>query len=130
MASREVLLECSRLRQRDSWSIDGYVFLCDATHLLKLHLEGHQYLCQIGILHRDISENNIVLPVNPGHNGGALIDFEMAVACKPNIHLQPQAHVPKLDTGEIVNNSLRSPSPLSDGDGPRKAERTVRFLSL
>ena len=42
-------------------------------------MEGHEFLTSIGILHRDISENNIVLGVYPWEERGYLIDFDMAI---------------------------------------------------
>ncbi|KIK27209.1 hypothetical protein PISMIDRAFT_201994 [Pisolithus microcarpus 441] len=48
-------------------------------------LLGHEYLCEIGILHCDISENNIVLSLCQG-GLGALIDFNMAIVGRPNMH--------------------------------------------
>ncbi|KAF8124081.1 kinase-like domain-containing protein [Boletus edulis] len=42
-------------------------------------LLGHEFLTSIGILHRDISENNIVLGLYPWQERGYLIDFDMAI---------------------------------------------------
>ncbi|KAF8433720.1 hypothetical protein L210DRAFT_544965 [Boletus edulis BED1] len=42
-------------------------------------LLGHELLTSIGILHRDISENNIVLGLYPWQERGYLIDFDMAI---------------------------------------------------
>ena len=42
-------------------------------------MKGHEYLTSIGILHRDISENNIVLGLYPWQERGYLIDFDMAI---------------------------------------------------
>ena len=42
-------------------------------------MKGHQFLTSIGILHRDISENNIVLGLYPWEERGYLIDFDMAI---------------------------------------------------
>ncbi|KAF8833102.1 hypothetical protein BDN67DRAFT_1017953, partial [Paxillus ammoniavirescens] len=44
---------------------------------------GHQYLTSIGVLHRDISENNVVLARRPGEERGYLIDFDMAILQEP-----------------------------------------------
>ncbi|KAF8838984.1 hypothetical protein BDN67DRAFT_970717, partial [Paxillus ammoniavirescens] len=44
---------------------------------------GHQYLTSIGVLHRDISENNVVLARRPGEERGYLIDFDMAKLQEP-----------------------------------------------
>ncbi|KAI6107817.1 hypothetical protein EDD16DRAFT_88146 [Pisolithus croceorrhizus] len=67
-------------------------------------LLGHQYLCEIGILHRDISENNIVLSLCRG-GLGALIDFDMAIK-------------------EILASLIQPSSPLLEDDKPYKAQRT------
>ncbi|KAF8545731.1 hypothetical protein OG21DRAFT_1502172 [Imleria badia] len=42
-------------------------------------MKGNEYLTSIGILHRDISENNIVLGLYPWEERGYLIDFDMAI---------------------------------------------------
>ena len=42
-------------------------------------MKGHEFLTRIGILHRDISENNIVLGLYPWEERGYLIDFDMAI---------------------------------------------------
>ena len=42
-------------------------------------MAGHQFLTSIGILHRDISENNIVLGVYPWEERGYIIDLDMAI---------------------------------------------------
>jgi serine/threonine protein kinase len=42
-------------------------------------MKGHEFLTRIGVLHRDISENNIVLGVYPWEERGYLIDFDMAI---------------------------------------------------
>ena len=42
-------------------------------------MKGHEFLTSVGILHRDISENNIVLGVYPCEERGYLIDFDMAI---------------------------------------------------
>ena len=42
-------------------------------------MTGHEFLTSIGILHRDISENNIVLGVYPWEERGYIIDLDMAI---------------------------------------------------
>ena len=42
-------------------------------------MKGHEFLTSIGILHRDVSENNIVLGLYPWEERGYLIDFDMAI---------------------------------------------------
>ncbi|KAG6378983.1 hypothetical protein JVT61DRAFT_13271 [Boletus reticuloceps] len=53
-------------------------------------LLGHEYLTKIGILHRDISENNIVLGLRPEGERGCLIDFDMAILQNADEPTQPQ----------------------------------------
>ncbi|KAI6027026.1 hypothetical protein EDC04DRAFT_216100 [Pisolithus marmoratus] len=83
-------------------------------------LLGHEYLCEIGILHRDISENNIIL--SPCRGGlGTLIDFDMAIAGRPNMHKNspPPPRVPKK---EILASLLQPSSPLPVTDSPYKTQ--------
>ncbi|KAI6123709.1 hypothetical protein EDD16DRAFT_961879 [Pisolithus croceorrhizus] len=82
--------------------------------------EGHQDLCGIGILHRDISENNTVL--SPYRGGlGALIDFDMATVGCPSLHLDcPPPPRPSVD--EIVASLTQSLSPPPAHDKPYEAE--------
>ncbi|KAI6096507.1 hypothetical protein F5141DRAFT_580942 [Pisolithus sp. B1] len=83
-------------------------------------LLGHQDLCGIGILHRDISENNTVL--SPYRGGlGALIDFDMATVGCPSLHLDcPPPPRPSVD--EIVASLTQSLSPPPAHDKPYEAE--------
>ncbi|KAG8221297.1 hypothetical protein J3R82DRAFT_1463 [Butyriboletus roseoflavus] len=53
--------------------------LHDFVRGLRGALLGHEFLTSIGILHRDVSENNIVLGVYPWEERGYLIDFDMAI---------------------------------------------------
>ncbi|KAG8216315.1 hypothetical protein J3R82DRAFT_6382 [Butyriboletus roseoflavus] len=53
--------------------------LHDFVRGLRGALLGHGFLTRIGILHRDVSENNIVLGVYPWEGRGYLIDFDMAI---------------------------------------------------
>ncbi|KAF8138770.1 hypothetical protein EV363DRAFT_1414249, partial [Boletus edulis] len=54
-------------------------------------LLGHEYLTKIGILHRDISENNIVLGLRPEEQRGYLIDLDMAILQNAEEPTQAQA---------------------------------------
>ncbi|KAH8115099.1 hypothetical protein DFH11DRAFT_1591406, partial [Phellopilus nigrolimitatus] len=55
------------------WSLQDFVMaIADA-------MEGHKFLVEKKILHRDISENNVVLALNPSESSrGYLIDLDMA----------------------------------------------------
>ncbi|KIJ16039.1 hypothetical protein PAXINDRAFT_11078 [Paxillus involutus ATCC 200175] len=55
------------------WSIQDFVMgLLGA-------VQGHQFLVENGILHRDASENNIVLACHPDDPRGQIMDFDMAI---------------------------------------------------
>ncbi|KAI6107813.1 hypothetical protein EDD16DRAFT_1620189 [Pisolithus croceorrhizus] len=84
-------------------------------------LLGHQYLCEIGILHRDISENNIVLSLCRG-GLGALIDFDMAIIGRSNMH-QESPPPPRIHT-DILASLLQPSFPMLPDDKPYKAQRT------
>ncbi|KAI6126631.1 hypothetical protein F5141DRAFT_1209914 [Pisolithus sp. B1] len=90
-------------------------------------LLGHQYLCEISILHCDISENNIVLAPfcdKLGDELGALIDFDMAIVGPPNM-LENSKPPPKKHSAEELLSFVRtSSSPLPANDQPYKAQRT------
>ncbi|KAI6098219.1 hypothetical protein F5141DRAFT_1219855 [Pisolithus sp. B1] len=90
-------------------------------------LLGHRYLCEIGILHRDISENNIVLSLYQG-GLGALIDFDMATVDCPSMHLDSPPP-PRLSREEILASLVQPDSPLLADD---KAERvgTTPYISV
>ncbi|KAI6126632.1 hypothetical protein F5141DRAFT_1288935 [Pisolithus sp. B1] len=90
-------------------------------------LLGHQYLCEIGILHRDISENNIVLSLCRG-GLGALIDFDMAIVGLPNMH-QDCPPPPRIPKKEILASLIQPSSPLLENDKPYKAQRTASDCS-
>ncbi|KAI5984331.1 hypothetical protein EDD15DRAFT_1733763 [Pisolithus albus] len=89
-------------------------------------LLGHEYLCEIGILHCDISENNIVLSLCRG-GFGALIDSHMAIVGRPNMHRDytplPEKSVREV-TDELVASIYRPPAPLPASDEQYKAQRT------
>ena len=89
---------------------------------------GHAYLTTIGILHRDISENNIVLGLRPGDERGYLIDLDMAILQDADEPTQPVAtSVDELAfLGCTAQTSFTAPQ--SDNNKPIKALRTVRTL--
>ena len=89
-------------------------------------MEGHEYLTNIGLLHRDISENNIVLARRPGDERGYLIDFDMAILQKPD-ELTPS--IPFEDAAEDSEYAESDdPDPELDNKRPTKGLRTVRRL--
>ncbi|KIJ07672.1 hypothetical protein PAXINDRAFT_19155 [Paxillus involutus ATCC 200175] len=92
-------------------------------------LLGHQYLTSIGVLHRDISENNVVLARRPGEERGYLIDFDMAKLQKPEKPTEAAATVRTKRKGLIDDPGVaRSSSPIpSDEVKPLKA---LRYNSL
>ncbi|KAF9235302.1 hypothetical protein BU15DRAFT_78134 [Melanogaster broomeanus] len=85
---------------------------------------GHEYLTQIGILHRDISENNIVLARRPGEERGYLIDFDMAILQEP----EDATAITKPKVLQVLrepDDRARSSSPITpDESKPIKALRT------
>ncbi|KIJ65504.1 hypothetical protein HYDPIDRAFT_39439 [Hydnomerulius pinastri MD-312] len=86
-------------------------------------LLGLQYLSEIGVLHRDISENNIVLGRLPCEERGYLIDFDMAIPKKftPD---EDTVNDASNDTGSDDDSAGRPSSPLSSHSNQFKAERT------
>ncbi|KAI6020226.1 hypothetical protein BKA83DRAFT_4494975 [Pisolithus microcarpus] len=97
-------------------------------------LLGHEYLCEIGILHCDISENNIVLSLRPG-GLGALIGFDTAIVGRPNMH-RDFIPLPEESTEEVVEelveSEYRPPAPLPASDEQYKAQRagTTPYMSI
>ncbi|KAG6378999.1 hypothetical protein JVT61DRAFT_13290 [Boletus reticuloceps] len=97
------------------WGVHDFVRgLCGA-------LLGHEYLTKIGILHRDISENNIVLGLRPEGERGYLIDLDMAILQNADEPTQPQPQSIKLWT------RLSSLSTLKSHTLPERALRTGTF---
>ncbi|KIJ15390.1 hypothetical protein PAXINDRAFT_169232 [Paxillus involutus ATCC 200175] len=95
---------------------------------------GHQYLTSIGVLHRDISENNIVLARRPGEERGYLIDFDMAKRQEPE---KPTKAAVKTNHDDLLlvedDGVARSSSPIpSDEMTPLKALRTgtIPYMSF
>jgi serine/threonine protein kinase len=91
-------------------------------------VSGHQYLTSIGVLHRDISENNIVLARRPGEERGYLIDLDMAILQEPE---KPTEATVKTKRKSYFIRVARSSSPIpSDEVNPVKALRTVSIVSV
>ncbi|KAN0081264.1 hypothetical protein V8E55_008888 [Tylopilus felleus] len=55
------------------WSLHDFI------EGLRGAIKGHEFLTSIGILHRDVSESNIVLGFYPWEERGYLIDFDMTI---------------------------------------------------
>ena len=86
--------------------------------------QGHEYLTKIGILHRDISENNIVLARRPGEERGYLIDFDMATLQDPE---EQPVEVRSLEFRDDFDRFTKASSPIPMNESkPLKALRTVR----
>ena len=85
-------------------------------------MEGHEYLTSIGLLHRDISENNIVLGRQPGDERGYLIDFDMAILQKPE---EPTPAIPLEYLPQDREDVEDDPDSELDKKRPVKALRTV-----
>ncbi|KAI5994361.1 hypothetical protein EDD15DRAFT_2195994 [Pisolithus albus] len=95
-------------------------------------LLGHEYLCEIGILHCDVRENNIVL--SPRRGGlGALTGFDMAAVGRPNMHRDftplPEESEDEV-AEELVESEYRPPAPLPASDEQYKAQRTAILFFL
>ncbi|KAF8134290.1 hypothetical protein EV363DRAFT_1323012 [Boletus edulis] len=89
-------------------------------------LLGHKYLTEIGILHRDISENNIVLGLRPEDERGYLIDLDMAILQNAEEPTQPEPvklHIPFSKRFKQKSSTLLQP----DGKKPMRALRTGTF---
>ncbi|KAH7884379.1 kinase-like domain-containing protein [Phlebopus sp. FC_14] len=83
-------------------------------------LLGHQYLVEINILHRDVSENNVVLAVDPSDPRGAIMDFDMAIRYE-----QPKRPSQSLPTNEsMISDPAPGETSGESRNGPFKAERT------
>ena len=93
-------------------------------------MKGHEFLTSIGILHRDISENNIVLGVYPCEERGYLIDFDMAIL--QNAEEPTQASSTK-SANQLPQPTEQSSSKLAQPDETKhvKGLRTVGiFITL
>ncbi|KAH7888989.1 hypothetical protein F5I97DRAFT_776624 [Phlebopus sp. FC_14] len=96
------------------WSIQDFV------QGLRGALLGHLYLVEINILHRDVSENNVVLACSPYQPRGAIIDFDMAIRYE-----EPGELLKSLPTNRarMFDAASRETSEMSQR-GVFKAERT------
>ncbi|KAF8833227.1 hypothetical protein BDN67DRAFT_1058910 [Paxillus ammoniavirescens] len=94
---------------------------------------GHQYLTSIGFLHRDISENNVVLARRPGEEGGYLIDFDMVMLQEPEKRtlaaVKPQSEDLSDDDSDVAGSSSHISA---DGSNPVRALRmgTIPYMSF
>ena len=88
-------------------------------------MPGHEYLTTIGILHRDISENNIVLGLRPGDERGYLIDLDMAILQNAEEPTEAEPGKPRI---LFLRRSSQQPSALQPDSKNMKALRTVRTL--
>ena len=87
-------------------------------------MPGHEYLTTVGVLHRDISENNIVLGLRPGDERGYLIDLDMAILQNAE---EPSEAEPVKPRVILARRSMQQSSILHQPDN-KKALRTVRTL--
>ncbi|KAF8834940.1 hypothetical protein BDN67DRAFT_1072569 [Paxillus ammoniavirescens] len=85
---------------------------------------GHQYLTSIGVLHRDISENNIILTRRPGEERGYLIDFDMAILQEPEKRTEATVRTKRKDLRDDPGMARSSSSFPPDEMKPIKAPRT------
>ncbi|KIJ09539.1 hypothetical protein PAXINDRAFT_17370 [Paxillus involutus ATCC 200175] len=84
---------------------------------------GHAYLVDIGILHRDVSENNIVLGCHPKDTRGYNMDLDMAIPYRPQPSSQPRDLQAILDEAKLELKRKKAPI-TSQTSGPFKAGRT------
>ncbi|KAF8445012.1 hypothetical protein L210DRAFT_3531725 [Boletus edulis BED1] len=120
--NRVLVVSASELRRpvRYFWGVHDFV------RGLRGALLGHKYLTEIGILHRDISENNIVLGLRPEDERGYLIDLDMAILQNAEEPTQPEPvklHVPFSKRFKQKSSTLLQP----DGKKPMRALRTGTF---
>ncbi|KAH7890257.1 hypothetical protein F5I97DRAFT_1834016, partial [Phlebopus sp. FC_14] len=112
------------------WSVQDFVMG------LRGALLGHEYLVQIGILHRDISENNILLALIPGLIRGYITDFDMAIpydmqSVPQQSVIQPDSRR-RLEYMRYLQAKQSQPSDSLPPVRPFKAERTgtTPFMSI
>ncbi|KAF8839894.1 hypothetical protein BDN67DRAFT_969310, partial [Paxillus ammoniavirescens] len=84
---------------------------------------GHAYLVDIGILHRDVSENNIVLGCHPEDTRGCIMDLDMAIPYKPQPSSQPLNLKTIVEKLELRFEGKKAPM-TSQMSIPFKADRT------
>ncbi|KAF8448663.1 hypothetical protein L210DRAFT_3522817 [Boletus edulis BED1] len=89
--NRVLTLSVSELKRpvKYFWGVHDFV------RGLRGALLGHKYLTKIGILHRDISENNIVLGLRPEDERGYLIDLDMAILQNAEEPTEPEPVKPR-----------------------------------
>ncbi|KAI5994358.1 hypothetical protein EDD15DRAFT_793261 [Pisolithus albus] len=92
-------------------------------------LLGHEYLWEIGILHCDISENNIVLSLHPG-GFGALIDFDMAIVRPATMPTPLPAKSVREVTARLVGSEYRPPERLPASDEEAQRTGTTPYMSI
>ncbi|KAF8420926.1 hypothetical protein L210DRAFT_3573908, partial [Boletus edulis BED1] len=120
--NRVLTLSVSELKRpvKYFWGIHDFV------RGLRGALSGHKYLTKIGILHRDISENNIVLGLRPEDERGYLIDLDMAILQNAEEPTQPEPIKPRIRRSRrSTEKSSILPEPGSKT--PMRALRTGTF---
>ena len=90
-------------------------------------MEGHEFLTSIGILHRDISENNIVLGVYPWEERGYLIDFDMAILQDAE---EPTVSNPSTDSDDEFSEVFESSSPKPVTRDEKQRMKGLRTVSI
>ncbi|KAF9240282.1 hypothetical protein BU15DRAFT_61607 [Melanogaster broomeanus] len=109
------------------WGVHDFVRGLRGAILAHAHVTSRKdmnILLKSGILHRDISENNVVLARRPGEERGYLIDFDMAILPEPE---EPATEIVTTEDGDPadIDAVLRASSPIQpDGSEPLKALRT------
>ncbi|KAF8450229.1 hypothetical protein L210DRAFT_2376156 [Boletus edulis BED1] len=119
--NRVLTISASELKRpvKYFWGVHDFV------RWLRGALLGHEYLTKIGILHRDISENNIVLGLCSEEERGYLIDLDMAILqnadepTQPQPQPQPQPIEPRTRLSRFFTLKFSAP--------PEKAVRTGTF---
>ncbi|KIJ64033.1 hypothetical protein HYDPIDRAFT_28927 [Hydnomerulius pinastri MD-312] len=83
-------------------------------------LRGHQFLTHMGILHRDVSENNIVLGVLPTEERGYIMDMDMAIPYGVPQDPSPEFPIPQ----DVLLTTANNPGSANSGLEPYKVART------
>ncbi|KAF8141235.1 hypothetical protein EV363DRAFT_1307511 [Boletus edulis] len=120
--NRVLTLSVSELKRpvKYFWGVHDFV------RGLRGALSGHKYLTKIGILHRDISENNIVLGLRPEDQRGYLIDLDMAILQNAEEPTQPEPIKPRIRRSRR-STERSSALPQPDSTKPMRALRTGTF---
>ncbi|KIJ09542.1 hypothetical protein PAXINDRAFT_17373 [Paxillus involutus ATCC 200175] len=84
---------------------------------------GHGYLVDIGILHRDVSENNIVLGCFPEGARGCIMDLDMAIPYMPQSSSESFDLKKLRDDVKFKRKNRKAPM-TSQTSGPFQADRT------